>query len=434
MTKNWLVGFLLFSGCGAVCGNLKIERDETCDDGNVIGGDGCDVACITEACGDGLPSSIGSKNLSCFNNESAVALGAVDLGGLVPVVNIPVEGDIAVADINNDGIQDLIVTAAISGHLVTLLGNGNGTFQSANLVFIDQGPFTIATGDFNKDNNVDLVITRPLGNTLGNTVILTGDGQGAFTAIQQFDGVFNVNVTPIGVVVADLDNDQDEDIAIANLGTDNVNILFNDGNAVFTENANLPAIALGANSDPTQITAGDINNDGKLDLAVATSGFDGVTLLLQDALVGFQAPVLVPTADETLGVTLADINNDGKLDFAAASRLGNTLTIALQQADGSFVNTNITTQRPRSVVAADIDEDGDLDLFAASDTIDAAFEADITLVANLGGGVFSDQLTTFKAGDQTVDLVVQDIDNDQHPDLSIININSDSASVFLANP
>ena len=434
MTTRWLAGLLLLTGCGAVCGDLTLEKEEACDDGNLVGGDGCDAACLIEACGDGIPSAIGSANLSCFDNEAAVALGAVDLGGLVPIVNIPVEGDLAVADINNDGLQDLIVTAAISGHLVTLLGNGNGTFQAANLVFIDQGPFTVATGDFNQDNNVDLVITRPFGNTLGNTVIFTGDGLGAFTAVQQFDAVFNVNVTPLGVVVADLDDDQDEDIAIANIGTDNINILFNDGAGLFAENPNLPAISLGANADPTQIAAGDLNGDGKLDLVVASSGLDGVSVLLQDALVGFQAPVLIPAADETLGVTLADLNGDSRLDLAAASRLGNTLTIALQQADGSFVNTNVTTQRPRSVVAADIDEDGDLDLFTASDTIDAAFEQDITLVANLGDGLFSKQLTTFKAGDQTTDLVVQDIDNDQHPDVSILNINSDSASIFLANP
>src|SRR5205807_1584886 len=66
---------------------------------------------------------------------------------------------IASGDFNRDGKLDLVVANYSSVVLSVLLGNGNGTFQPKVDYAVDFGASSVAVGDFNHDGKLDLVVT-----------------------------------------------------------------------------------------------------------------------------------------------------------------------------------------------------------------------------------------------------------------------------------
>jgi hypothetical protein len=96
---------------------------------------------------------------------------------VIPVGQGP--GSIAIADVNHDGKLDIIVANTTSGTLSVLLGAGKGHFTTAggSPFACGKSPNDIATGDFNGDGNLDLVLANT---ETPNLTILLGDGKGGF--------------------------------------------------------------------------------------------------------------------------------------------------------------------------------------------------------------------------------------------------------------
>src|SRR5207253_1184638 len=98
--------------------------------------------------------------------------------------NIPVGTDphgISVGDFNRDGRDDLAIVNSRSNNISILLGNGNGTFGPATNLssFLISSPEAVAIADFNRDGKLDLAIAD-LGSN--DVWIFLGDGAGGFTA------------------------------------------------------------------------------------------------------------------------------------------------------------------------------------------------------------------------------------------------------------
>jgi hypothetical protein len=96
---------------------------------------------------------------------------------------------------------------------------------------------------------------------------------------------------PNGLTAADFNGDGKLDLAIANSADNTVTILQGNGDGTFTAQ---PALATGAGSNPQLPTAGDFNGDGKLDLAVANFANNTVSVFLGNGDGTFQAPVTYP--------------------------------------------------------------------------------------------------------------------------------------------
>jgi hypothetical protein len=121
---------------------------------------------------------------------------------------------VAVADLNGDGIPDLVIANAAAGTVSVLLGIGDGTFAPQRTFPAGPAPIAVAVADLTGDGRPDLVVADAAAGTVS---VLLGNGDGSF----QTQHTFAVGSDPSSVAVADLSGDGIPDLVVANTGTPN---------------------------------------------------------------------------------------------------------------------------------------------------------------------------------------------------------------------
>ena len=167
---------------------------------------------------------------------------------------------VAIADFNGNGIPDLAVANSQSGTISIMLGNGDGTFKPAVNYTVGASPSVIGTGDFNGDGNIDLAVANYDSSTIG---ILMGNGDGTFQSQTTMK-----SPSPSGLVVTDVNGDSIPDLVVTNQnGTaHSIQTFLGVGNGTFQS-----PTTYNAGQQPRIVAAGDFNNAGAPDLAVACS-------------------------------------------------------------------------------------------------------------------------------------------------------------------
>jgi FG-GAP-like repeat len=182
--------------------------------------------------------------------------------------------------------------------------------------------------------------------------------------------------------------------------------------------------------DPEALAVGDIDGDGRLDVAVACGASSGtsfeVAVHLQSTSQpgSFGAPTLLSTgASRPSAIRLADLDGDGRLDLVVGARTGTGLLIFLQQpspaAPGSFAApvTLATGAAPVAVAAGDLTGAGRIDLVAT--TADGRV---VVLLHDTAPGSFLPGVSE-PAGLYPVAIEIADLDGDGHPDLLMADAN-----------
>jgi hypothetical protein len=266
---------------------------------------------------------------------------------------------VAVGEFNGDGKQDLAVANGGSNSLTILLGNGNAEFSQAagSPIRVGTQPLAVAVGDFNSDGKHDIVVA----NTASDTVtILLGNGEGNF--IEALGSPVGAGTLPRSVVVGDFNGDGKQDLAAVNHIGSTATVLLGDGSGRF-----IPAIGspFGTGITPYSTAVGDFNGDGKQDLAVANVNSDNVTVLLNTC-----APNTAP-AISSVGFTRQQGNASFNSSIATVSDSEDTkdqLTVSIN-GSGSVTTNGVTVSN------LDINAAGSVtaDVAAACGAFDASF-------------------------------------------------------------
>lgn len=282
------------------------------------------------------------------------------------------------ADVDGDGKQDLAVGNQIDHTVSILIGNGDGTFQTAkSYPASTTAPQTIAAGDFNGDGAQDLVTAN--------------QGQSTISVLLSVKGAFpthtdlTVATGPSNVVAEDFNGDGKADIAVAytnssqEINSGLISVFISKGDGTFKPRVDYP---LDPEFDLVLVGAGDVNGDGKLDLVAARS-VAATALLLGNGDGTFQSPIDSPSAhiypfSFPSGIQLADLNGDGTLDVVLVWGV----SVLYGNPDGTFQPPAYFASFSgfgtlNSVVAADFNGDGAVDV--------ASGEGAIAVLSNTGG-------------------------------------------------
>jgi hypothetical protein len=235
-------------------------------------GKGPDSVAIGDFNGDGkLDLALSDYNIA-RGNSIAVLLGKGD-GTFRKYVSYPTGSApeyVATADLNGDGILDLVTANELGNTVSVLLGKGDGTFQTKVDYAVGKNPITLAIADLNRDGKPDLAVVNLSSNSLS---VLLGKGDGTFGAhVDYATGSF-----PVSIAIADFNADNRQDLAVANQdNSGTVSILFGKGDGTFKMHKDFSA-----GSQPQGIAVGDFNGDGRLDLSIVDVFSTEVGVLLQ---------------------------------------------------------------------------------------------------------------------------------------------------------
>ncbi len=188
-----------------------------------------------------------------------------------------------------------------------------------------------------------------------------------------------VGLTPISMQAGDWNNDGRKDIAVANRGTDSISILLNNGNDNFTTAATLDTAEF-----PQQLMQGDWNGDNVTDLASISVGENLLQLWKGKGDGIFEKTLDLDTPSSPQQLEVADFDCDGRQDLAVSSRSTEVLRIWYGKGDGKFENQfDLPAGRgPSSFDIADFNEDGVLD-FVISNRFVVAFTSVTTLTGDM---------------------------------------------------
>jgi hypothetical protein len=279
---------------------------------------------------------------------------------------------VVAARFTSSGNVDLVFADYLSNQVVTLLGNGDGTFQKP-IQFPAPSPISLVVGDFNEDGNEDLAVVETSAGD-GSIAIFLGDGTGHF----KLSATYQTGIAPTSAATADFNGDGHLDLAVANSGfqTDKGSLMVfaGTGRGTFKK----PVTYKIAN-EPWGIAAGNLNGDQSPDLAVTNLG-GYVSVFLNNGTGKFLKPVRYSaTGGEVTDVKIADLRNNGDQDLVVANGSAG-MVVLLNKGNGTFGKPTVyppcageCSAGPEECTVADFKLDGKLDVACAAQIDDSYF-------------------------------------------------------------
>jgi hypothetical protein len=378
---------------------------------------------------------------------------------------------LAVADLNGDGIQDIVTANGqfANNSVSVLMGKGNGTFSALRVWTAGESPVAVAVGDVNGDGIPDVITANsgPFLSPAGSIGVLLGNGDGTLLAAPDLivpgpgpsvtadftgDGIPDVAVisssivdifpglgngefgapiltpainSPTALAVGDFNGDHKMDLAVTS--TDGVSILLGDGHGNFGTPQLYPA-----GPSPTWVAVEDFNGDGVLDLAVAdnSSTGGGVSILLGNANGTFGTAAFVAAGGAVTYVATGDLNGDKKEDLAGVNGPNNTISVLLGNGNGTFGSpTSYKTEvGPGSVGIGEFKGNHQLDL-AVPTFFGSVASSQLTVFQNVGNATFNVS-GAYPTDSRPIGIAVADFNGDHKLDIAIANSFSDDVFVF----
>jgi hypothetical protein len=261
-------------------------------------------------------------------------------------------------DVTGDGVLDLVLNGL---RLISVLpGLGNGAFGPPVSQEVEAYYSSVALGDLDGDGRLDLVVAerREWETATGRIAVLLNTGGGTFAPPVFYAAGGVVPFASVEVALGDLDGDGWLDVATSNWGNAAVGILRNTGGGVLSA-PQLHTLFPGAL--PTDVAVGDLNGDGRPDVAASTG--NGVVSVLINSAAGLQPPVNHGAGSYASSLALGDLNGDQRLDVAVT--VGLWVQVLLGTGSGGFVlgqRFESALETSENIAVGDVTGDGRLDL------------------------------------------------------------------------
>ncbi|HUN24037.1 MAG TPA: VCBS repeat-containing protein [Anaerolineales bacterium] len=385
-----------------------------------------------------IKSCLGLMPAVQTGSDSPSSLLSITASGLYdPYTVTPFSGypeSVTLGFYSGDFLRDAVLSTGTDGtssdnsvHLFTQAG-GNLTYSAPSQP-AGTSPIAIASGDLNEDGLADVAVVNKDNNTVGIFMRNASGGLGAMQTLA-------TGTQPDGIVVGDFNADLKYDLAVSHAGSHYVSLFLQIGNGTFSTQIDYPLVLTGFN----ELEMGDLNSDGLDDLVLLRGSFasEHVVIFLQTASGTLASPSYLTVVDGGYvahGLAVGDINNDGRDDIAVTAG-GNApsayLNVFLQTSGGSLPTTPTTyaaNDLPDAVEIGDINHDGRNDVVA----VHATWSELSTWLQNVSGTLdtaVSDALP-YRDFYRPDSLALGDVDDDGFTDVVIANKSTTSANTGL---
>ncbi|CAF1210047.1 unnamed protein product [Adineta ricciae] len=332
-------------------------------------------------------------------------------------------------DLDNDDDPEYLVTYWGTGYLAVLTEYYAAQF-SKQISFSTGSaphPYSLATADFNNDNQSDVVIAN---SNTDDIKVMFGLNNGLFTTPITYS--IGIHSSPQYVLTSDIDKDNHVDIVTVNSKENTLSVIMNYGNGTFAEQKKY---STGSDSSPSSVAMGDLNNDQRNDLVITNQQGDNIGIFIGYDYTSFQSQITYSAgnAQGLNAVTVSDFNNDTNVDIAAVYQMNYQLGIFLGDGNGNFTLLALyptgDNSIPRGLVVDDFNKDNSADIAVAYFGSSA-----IGIFIGYGNGSFSNQVTV-SIGTNTGprSLAVGDLNNDNQTDIVSINVYTNSISILIGD-
>lgn len=276
---------------------------------------------------------------------------------------------VVAGDLNNDGYADLVTTNTADGTVSVLMntGGGTGTFGAAKTYNVGHFPFQVAIGDLNGDGIPDLAVTNMGDNTVS---VLLGQSDGTF---QPYATPLQTCINPYGVAIGDFRRTGQNDIAVTCFQSGQLEIFLNNyginpNTGSITPLSFQPGAIYDTDSFPTSLVIGDFNRDGNLDIVTGNSIANDVSFFAGNGDGTFKTAVNSFALNFPDSIAAGDVNGDGILDLVTVAANFQEVAVLLGKGDGTFQQRVefASGQQPWAVALADFNLDGKLDIVTAN--------------------------------------------------------------------
>jgi CSLREA domain-containing protein len=420
---------------GVTCGEPGEANDVTCDLGDLATGASgvVTVGFRTSTTPDPSPvsltvsSSTGDPDIGNNSDDDEVQL--TDAGpGFAPARSYELAGtgahSVVTGDFDGDENDDVVVSHA-GGNASFLSGSGGGELDPAAEIELAGTPRWMAAGDVDNDGDLDLIANTevcPSGSTCGTLQLATGNGDGTFDAPVAID----VANGPASIALADVNDDGDLDLLAADTVGADLSVSLGNGNGTFPT-----ADASGTGGGRYGIEVGQLDEDSLPDVVV-TGGTVALVFLNQGGG-NFAGGVSYPTGSTSPSPnpSLADVNEDNAPDLVVSG----SARVLLNAGDGTFGEAAEAVDTAAfSAVTGDFNGDGRVDVEAATGSTDPLTGPDLVQRRGAGDGSFGSGPSATLQYRVSTSIAKGDLDGDGTPDLIVPHDDDDKVTVLLATP